>query len=426
MPPIVEVKNLSKKYKIGERQGYVALRDVLMNIVKSPARWFGSKVKSSLGKESVDDFWALKNVNFNVEQGEILGIIGRNGAGKSTLLKILSQITPPTTGEIKLRGRVGSLLEVGTGFHPELTGRENIYLNGSILGMRKKEIEKKFDEIVEFSGIGKFLDTPVKRYSSGMYVRLAFSVAAHLEPDILIIDEVLAVGDTEFQKKCLGKMEDVTKKEGRTVLFVSHNMAAVQQLCSKTIFLENGQVKSIGDTSKIINEYINDATAIKNSQQVFHPDKTKAIAFTKIWTTDKNGNITNHINCDDEFRIWLEFNVNQPTDMVEISLSLKNSSRANILFTSLSDSCGKNFYNFNKPGTYVSSALIKGNFLMPDNYLVRISAHLRNTRDIDLYEDAFNLVIKETGNSVMAPYGSSGIYLSAVLSDTKWEVECKN
>ena len=200
MTAIIEVKNLGKKYNIGERQGYVALRDVLTNIAKSPARWFGGKVKTVLGQADANEFWALKDVNFTVEKGEVLGIIGRNGAGKSTLLKILSQITPPTTGEIKLRGRVGSLLEVGTGFHPELTGRENIFLNGAILGMRKKEIEKKFEEIVEFSGVGKFLDMPVKRYSSGMYVRLAFSVAAHMEPEILIVDEVLAVGDAEFQK----------------------------------------------------------------------------------------------------------------------------------------------------------------------------------------------------------------------------------
>ncbi len=260
MNPIIEVKNLGKQYQIGERQSYLALRDVLTNIAKAPARWFGNKVKSALGQTDANEFWALKDVNFTVEQGEVLGIIGRNGAGKSTLLKILSQITPPTTGEIKLRGRVGSLLEVGTGFHPELTGRENIYLNGAILGMRKKEIEKKFDEIVEFAGIGQFLDTPVKRYSSGMYVRLAFAVAAHLEPDILIIDEVLAVGDVEFQKKCLGKMEDVTNKDGRTVLFVSHNMSAIEHLCQKCIYLEKGTIRMIGETRDVVSSYLTDCS----------------------------------------------------------------------------------------------------------------------------------------------------------------------
>ncbi|MBU0619511.1 ABC transporter ATP-binding protein, partial [Patescibacteria group bacterium] len=219
--PIIEVKNISKKYNITHQQGgYVALRDVLTNVFKNPFQFAKNKAKQAIGKAGKEEFWALKDINFSVEQGEIIGIIGPNGAGKSTLLKILTQITPPTTGEIKMRGRVASLLEVGTGFHPELTGRENIFLNGAIMGMTKKEINAKFNDIVEFSGIEKFLDTPVKRYSSGMHVRLAFSVAAHLEPDILLIDEVLAVGDADFQKKCLGKMEEVTKKDGRTILFV--------------------------------------------------------------------------------------------------------------------------------------------------------------------------------------------------------------
>jgi lipopolysaccharide transport system ATP-binding protein len=253
--PIIEVKNLGKKYFIGEQQKYLALRDAMNNIVRSPLRWLRGKVQGSH-----EEFSALQDVSFNVEKGEVLGIIGRNGAGKSTLLKILSQITPPTTGEVRLRGRVGSLLEVGTGFHPELTGRENIFLNGSILGMRKKEIVKKFDEIVEFSGIEKFLDTPVKRYSSGMYVRLAFAVAAHLEPDILIVDEVLAVGDAEFQKKCLGKMQEVTKKDGRTVLFVSHNMGAIRNLCSKVLWLEKGTLKMFGSTEKITSSYLLDCS----------------------------------------------------------------------------------------------------------------------------------------------------------------------
>ena len=210
---IIEIKNLGKKYNIThQRGGYIALRDVLMNVLKSPFSFLKTKVKRATGMETKEEFWALKDINLEVQKGEIIGIIGSNGAGKSTLLKILCQITPPTTGEIKIHGRVGSLLEVGTGFHPELTGRENIFLNGAILGMTRVEMAKKFDAIVEFAGIEKFLDTPVKYYSSGMYVRLAFPVAAHLEPDILIVDEVLAVGDAEFQKKCLGKMEDVTKQ----------------------------------------------------------------------------------------------------------------------------------------------------------------------------------------------------------------------
>jgi len=234
---IIRVKNVSKKYRITHQQlHYFALRDVLTRCLKKPFEFFKKKDFN----DSMEDFWALKNVSFDVKEGEVVGIIGRNGSGKTTLLKMLSRITYPTEGEICLRGRVGSLLEVGTGFHAELTGRENIYLNGSIVGMKKREIDRKFDEIVEFSGVEKFLDTPVKRFSSGMYVRLAFSVAAHLEPEILLVDEVLAVGDVQFQKKCLGKMKDVSKS-GRTVLFVSHNMAVVRKLCNRTILLDHGQ-----------------------------------------------------------------------------------------------------------------------------------------------------------------------------------------
>ena len=244
--PMIEVKNLGKKYRIGEKEKYLALRDKIAHPIKA--------IKSLREQK---DFWALEDVNFTVEPGEVLGVIGRNGAGKSTLLKILSRITPPTTGEIKMRGRVGSLLEVGTGFHPELTGRENIFLSGSILGMRKKEIEKKFDEIVEFAGIEKFLDTPVKRYSSGMYVRLGFAIAAHLEPEILLIDEVLAVGDAEFQKKCLGKMGDITKNDGRTIIFVSHNMNAIENLCSRVILLDKGGIVGQGNgIREIIKQYL--------------------------------------------------------------------------------------------------------------------------------------------------------------------------
>jgi lipopolysaccharide transport system ATP-binding protein len=254
--PIIEVKGVGKRYSITHQQGsYIALRDVLTNIFKNPFSFAKKKMRAVAGMEKREEFWALRDVNFSIGRGEVVGIVGPNGAGKSTLLKILSQITPPTEGEITIRGRIRSLLEVGTGFHPELTGRENILLNGAILGMTRKEIVKNFDDIVSFAGVEKFLDTPVKYYSSGMYVRLAFSVAAHLEPDILIIDEVLAVGDAEFQKKCLGKMEEVTRRDGRTILFVSHNMNAIQELCKKSIFLEGGRVKMVGDTRDVIETY---------------------------------------------------------------------------------------------------------------------------------------------------------------------------
>src|SRR6201996_5016172 len=250
----IQVENLGKKYLLRHQQSgrrYKALRDVIAGKAKSLV-----KLGSGDPLPPMEEFWALKDVSFSVKPGEAVGIIGRNGAGKSTLLKLLSRITEPTRGSIRLRGRVASLLEVGTGFHAELTGRENIFLNGAILGMTKVEIKRKFDEIVAFAEVEKFLDTPVKRYSSGMYVRLAFAVAAHLEPEILIVDEVLAVGDVEFQKKCIGKMKDVSEKDGRTVLFVSHNMGAIQNLCDKAMILNKGELSFLGNVNEGIQHYL--------------------------------------------------------------------------------------------------------------------------------------------------------------------------
>ncbi|MBN1146706.1 MAG: ABC transporter ATP-binding protein [Anaerolineales bacterium] len=258
---IIRVENLSKRYRIGGKQeSYGSLRESLLEATRAPFRRLASWVRRDSQQARNEDswIWALKDVSFEVEQGEVLGVIGRNGAGKSTLLKILARITRPTEGKVTLCGRVGSLLEVGVGFHPELTGRENIHLSGAILGMRRVEINRKFDEIVHFAEIEKFLDTPVKRYSSGMYVRLAFAVAAHLEPEILLVDEVLAVGDVAFQRKCLGKMGEVAK-EGRTVLFVSHNMGAVRKLCNRAILLAEGQLCQDGDVSNTIDKYLEGA-----------------------------------------------------------------------------------------------------------------------------------------------------------------------
>ena len=249
---MIEVKNISKQYRIVHNNSeFNTLRDDIVRFVKNPF----SAVKKHIQNKK-EDFWALRDINFEVGQGEIVGIIGSNGAGKSTLLKVLSKITPPTHGEIILKGKVASLLEVGTGFHPELSGRENVFLNGAILGMKQKEIHDRFNDIVEFAEVEKFLDTPVKHYSSGMYVRLAFSVAAHMEPDILIVDEVLAVGDVRFQEKCLGKMNEVTTKQGRTILFVSHNMDTVQRLCKRCVLLDAGRVKMIGETGDVVREYV--------------------------------------------------------------------------------------------------------------------------------------------------------------------------
>jgi len=277
MKPILEVHNLAKKYRINHLSGgYLSLRERMRNIF-------------SFGKTETEDFWALNDVSFDVQSGESIGIIGRNGAGKSTLLKILSKITPPTRGKIVTRGRIASLLEVGTGFHPELTGRENIFFNGSLLGMKRREIHAKFDEIVEFSGVEKFLDTPLKHYSSGMQLRLAFSVAAFLEPEILIIDEVLAVGDSEFQKKCLGKMEDVSRS-GRTILFVSHNLNAVSNLCGKVAVIRSGVLNFFGNTLKGITFY--QENSLKS--ETFNADlrKTKKpVFFRSIKVCDSEGEI---------------------------------------------------------------------------------------------------------------------------------------
>src|SRR5256885_6409026 len=276
--PIIQVEGLGKRYSLRHNrpERYTTLRDVIADKAKRLFRpnGGGSKLQTP-GSErpSKEDFWALRNVSFEVRQGEVVGIIGRNGAGKSTLLKILSRITEPTEGKVTLRGRVASLLEVGTGFHPELTGRENIYLNGAILGMSRAEIRKKFDEIVAFAETEKFLDTPVKRYSSGMYVRLAFAVAAHLEPEILVIDEVLAVGDAEFQKKCLGKMESVART-GRTVIFVSHNMVAVQNLCSRALWLSSGKLLGIGTTADVIRSYLQ--SDVRNASERVWDDQSRA------------------------------------------------------------------------------------------------------------------------------------------------------
>jgi lipopolysaccharide transport system ATP-binding protein len=258
---IIQVENLGKRYRTGVREGYGTLRDAIASAAKAPMRILRDHSRKSTSKQ----FWALKNVTFEVAQGAVVGIIGRNGAGKSTLLKVLTRVTYPTAGRAEIRGKIGCLLEVGTGFHPELTGRENIYLNGAVLGMKKTEIQQKFDEIVQFAEIGQFLDTPVKRYSSGMYMRLAFAIAAHLEPEILVVDEVLAVGDAAFQKKCLGKIGKFAK-EGRTVLFVSHNMVAIQSLCDRVIWLDQGQLMAEGSPAPVVSNYLHSSVSSLTEQ----------------------------------------------------------------------------------------------------------------------------------------------------------------
>jgi lipopolysaccharide transport system ATP-binding protein len=284
MQPIIEVRSVSKRYRVGATKSYGSLRESLANRFKPRFRASTNMAECETAAES--HYWALQDVNFDVQAGEILGLIGSNGAGKSTLMKILSRITAPTSGQVKLFGRVGSLLEVGTGFHPELSGRDNIFLNGAILGMKRIEIANKFEAIVDFSGIEKFIDTPVKRYSSGMYVRLAFAVAAHLQPEIMLIDEVLAVGDAEFQKKCLGKMSDVART-GRTVVFISHNMTAIESLCNRCLLLKGGQIRASGLPSEIINGYM--ASMIRpesgNASLASHPGRANGTKGAMIWVT---------------------------------------------------------------------------------------------------------------------------------------------
>ncbi|MDB9518268.1 ABC transporter ATP-binding protein [Roseofilum reptotaenium CS-1145] len=360
---IIRVENLGKTYIIRHQQKepYTALRDVITNGVKSFA---GNLVKGQtqrLDNPLREEFWALKDVSFEIQRGDRVGIIGRNGAGKSTLLKILSRITEPTKGKINIKGRVASLLEVGTGFHPELTGRENIYLNGAILGMSKVEIKKKFDEIVAFAEVEKFLDTPVKRYSSGMYVRLAFAVAAHLEPEILIVDEVLAVGDMQFQKKCLGKMEDVSK-EGRTLLFVSHNMHTVSSLCNQAIFLKQGQIVCQGYTKDIIEKYL--LSGLNHAGEVlWNFDESPSHELVKLHAVrvlNQKHQLAHEISIAEEVILEMEFWCLKKT---RLSCHFHIYSQDGILIfvtTNMHDVWGQREYT---PGLYKCGCVIPGNFL---------------------------------------------------------------
>lgn len=330
MTPIIEVKGLSKKYRIGENQPYITLRDTLAEVIKNP---FG-KIKEGLRK---DEFWALKDINFTVEPGEVVGIIGHNGAGKSTLLKILSRITPPTQGEVIMRGRVGSLLEVGTGFQQELTGRENIFLNGAILGMTQREIKRKFDEIVDFAEVEKFIDTPVKHYSSGMYMRLAFSIAAHLDPEILIVDEVLAVGDAEFQKKCLGKMDEVSKKQGKTIIYVSHALDSLSKLCEKSIVLDYGVSIYCGRTESAIKKYIDLKQASRgittSSKKENRSLSNKVASFQSVALLDLNGLPIKSVIQNQPFIVELKIRASKSLIPNIVSITFVNETMDDVLTT---------------------------------------------------------------------------------------------
>jgi lipopolysaccharide transport system ATP-binding protein len=374
----ISVKDLGKKYSIGgPQEKYLTFRDAIVNSVKAPFRRLSSH-------ESPREFWALKDVSFDVEQGEVVGIIGRNGAGKSTLLKILSRITAPTEGTVDLYGRVGSLLEVGTGFHQELTGRENIFLSGSILGMKRREIDAKLDEIVKFSEIEKFLDTPVKRYSSGMYVRLAFSVAAHLDTEILLVDEVLAVGDAAFQKKCLGKMGDVATKEGRTVIFVSHNMVAVQMLCIKSILLGNGEIKYKGDTESTINKYLSKQSLSNLSKNIntgfLAESKDKTILLTYIGAIGQNTTDYFSPRSGDDCKILIELYSTKKYSGVVISLGIFNNFQVKI--SHLSSEVSGSTLNLFEGNNRILCKITKIP-LIPGNYTLNLKIS-KKTENIDI------------------------------------------
>ncbi len=393
----IRVEKLGKRYRIGSPvMRYRTLRDSFMDIARAPARLLHSQPKNS----SLNTIWAVKDISFAVNQGQVLGVIGRNGAGKSTLLKILSRVTDPTEGLVEIHGRVGSLLEVGTGFHPELTGRENIFLNGAILGMRRTEIENKFDEIVEFSEVGQFIDTPVKRYSSGMYLRLAFAVAAHLEPEILVVDEVLAVGDAEFQRKCLGKMSDVAQ-QGRTVLFVSHNMSAIMRLTEETIVIEKGRLGLRAPTPQAVDYYLSQGYS-QEGQRTWDPDEVPAEAapFCPVSVRLRNpqGGIVDTIRSVEPCKVEFEYELQAPITGLRVGVYLL-STRGEYIFTSFDTDEDKRFEDLGvRPaGHYLSRCTIPADFLNEGRFVIGVNASSYRVRRYFQDEKALTFTVDAIG-----------------------------
>ncbi len=388
MVPVIEVKGLSKSYEIGHggAGGYKRLSESMTGFAVHPLR----TVREWRSEKEV--FWAVKDVSFEVTKGEVVGIIGRNGAGKSTVLKIISRITYPTTGRIDLRGRVGSLLEVGTGFHPELTGRENIYMCGAILGMKKKEIDGNFDDIVRFAEIEKFLDTPVKRYSSGMYVRLGFAVAAHLRPEILLVDEVLAVGDAQFQKKCLGKIQDVSEG-GKTVLFVSHNMPVVEGLCEKAILVDEGRMKAMGDARDVVSEYLKVLNTYKGSD-LSDPSLKRTgngtARFTWIEVLTLDGGTLQAVTQRMPFRVSVKLKVESTIEVKDLGLTVVDRLGRNVLSTSLADN--RSNIRLDR-GTHTLSVFVDPNPFLKGNYTIKLFCRGKEFQDYDMIDYAYNLVV---------------------------------
>jgi lipopolysaccharide transport system ATP-binding protein len=426
MKPIIHVENLSKAYQIGQIGTGTISKDIerfwITKVLgkEDPFLKIGeTNDRSKKGESNI--VWSLKDINFEINQGDTVGIIGKNGAGKSTLLKLLSRVTSPTTGEIKVKGRIASLLEVGTGFHPELSGKENIYLNGAILGMRKKEITRKLDEIIDFSGVERYIDTPVKRYSSGMYVRLAFAVAAHLESEILIVDEVLAVGDAEFQKKCLGKMGDISKGEGRTVLFVSHNMAAVKSLCSKGIVLENGKTSFNGPVDGAIEYYL------KNSESFAHrrwdaktSPKVNFIRLLEAKVLNTHNEIALNHPITDDVNIEFTYEVTQENQLFLHGFNLFNGHNIHIL--SSHDKQAKSLNNPLPLGIHTTNITIPGNFLAEGAYNCSFAIMRYNPFHVEFHEMevvGFNIIDEMSNNTVRGNY--SGKFPGIVRPLLNWK-----
>lgn len=400
--PAISVENLSKTYTIGRKVQYNTLRDQI-------ALFANNLLREKRVANKHEKFFALNNISLTVNPGEVVGIIGKNGAGKSTLLKIISQITEPSSGKIILNGKVSSLLEVGTGFSPELTGRENVYLNGSILGMNRSEIKRKFDEIVDFSEVEQFIDTPVKHYSSGMYVRLAFAVAAHLEPDILIVDEVLAVGDVEFQKKCLNKMSSITRQLGRTILFVSHSMPAVLRLCHRAVLLEKGQVKQIGKTQIVVDEYLKNPES-SQSEYSFVKDPHSNVNISRISVLNETNKPIAKVNFGKIFKIRVEFLIQKFIKKSTLSITVKY--KDEILF--ISSECDQaTMLKSYPPGKYVTNILFPAFLLNVGEYTFDISMSnpgietICEKRDVPLevvvHHSNKNAILGDTIQGIISP-----------------------
>lgn len=422
--PVIQVENLGKKYVIGHQtqERYTALRDVIANGVKSIGRRLLRPEQRKTAHPAYEEFWALKDISFEVKQGEVVGIIGRNGAGKSTLLKILSRITEPTTGRIRIKGRVASLLEVGTGFHPELTGRENIFLNGAILGMSRVEINRKFDEMVAFAEVERFLDTPVKRYSSGMYVRLAFAVAAHLEPEILVVDEVLAVGDARFQRKCLGKMKAVGS-EGRTVLFVSHNMPTITSLCQKCILLDAGEIAQMGATSDVVTSYYSSGESSPAFVDYSKRQKPVGDIYAQLISgavVDQQGKVAVEIPITQPFTVCMKYRILQKTPIEFVPNFHFYTADGNCAFITSTKSIESNC-----PGEYLAECQVPDNLLNSEPYFVSLAlSSFEPQLQIHFWEmSALMFTVTDPIEGVITRNGFKGQVPGAVRPLLKWQVE---